>query len=343
MTHAPAASLWDTFSQRVKQKPCRIVFPEGDDIRIIKAAAYLVREKLSFPVLLGDQKTIESMARKEGVVVDGVTIVNPAADPDKQGYIELLLDIRKHKNLQRADAEKMIVDSLIYGCVMLKTKRVNGFVGGSSRTTADTVRSGLIVLGVKPSVKTVSGSFLMDVPDCAYGFNGKFIFGDCAVVPHPTAEQLADIALESAHTFRMFLNQEPRIALLSYSTKGSAAGDLALDIIKNAVEIIRARKPAMLVDGELQGDAALDALVAAAKVKNNAADVAGKANVLIFPDLNSGNLAYKITQRLAKAEAIGPLLQGLNGAINDLSRGCTVDDIIHNALITSLEAAEMMP
>jgi phosphate acetyltransferase len=246
--------------------------------------------------------------------------------------------LRKKKGLIRSQAEQLITDTLIYGCLMLKTKRADGFVGGSSRTTADTVRSGLIVLGVKPTVKTVSGSFLMDVPNCSYGFQGKFIFGDCAVVPHPTAEQLADIAIESAHTFTIFLHEEPRVALLSYSTKGSGSKDPALEVIRDALDLIRSRMPTLKVDGELQGDAALDAVVAAKKVSDNAADVAGKANVLIFPDLNAGNLAYKLTQRLAGAEAIGPLLQGLNGAINDLSRGCTVTDIIHNALITSLEA-----
>ncbi|MBD3272145.1 MAG: phosphate acetyltransferase [Elusimicrobia bacterium] len=333
-TKAPD-SLWDSLTSAVQAHPRRIVLPEGTDARVLSASAKLVERGIAHPVVIGPKATIRDVAKDHHISLDGIQIIEPSKNPDRSRYIDMLMEIRKSKNLKRADAEKLVDDILIHGCLMLKHGVVDGFVGGASRTTADTVRSGLMVLGVEKSVKTVSGSFIMHVPSTPYGHNGWFVFADCAVVPHPTAEQLADIAYASSQTFKIFLSNDPRVAFLSFSSKGSAHDD-SLTAIRNAVTIIKKRFPDIAVDGELQVDAALDRTVAAKKIREPS-PAAGQANVLIFPDLNSGNIAYKITQRLAHAEAIGPILQGLNGAINDLSRGCTEEDIIKNVLITSMQ------
>lgn len=333
-------NLWTRLRDSIKSDPQRIVFPEGEDIRILKASYALRSEELAHPIVIGNGEKIRLLAYRENIPLKGIQIVDPEDNPETNTYTELLLTLRRHKGLSRRSAEELVHDNLYHGCLMVKRGYADGFLGGASRTTADIVRAGITVLGVQASCKTVSGAFIMHVPGTSYGSDGWFVFADCGVVPHPTSVQLADIAISSARTFSSFINREPRVALLSFSTRGSAS-DKSIKAIRTAVSIIRQRDHALKVDGELQADTALDHLVAARKAGRGSPDVAGKANVLIFPDLNAGNIAYKLTQRLSKAEAIGPILQGIGGAVNDLSRGCTVDDIIKSALITSIQAQDM--
>lgn len=334
-------SLWERLTEKVRKTPSRIVFPDGEDSRVVRAAEILGSKGLAYPVLLGDSRKIKMCAQKEGVSLDKIEVISPSENPDREQFISLLLDIRKKKGLSRAKAEEMVDDILFHGCLMVRAAKVDGFVGGASRTTADTVRAGLTVLGVERTIKTLSGAFIMHVPGSPYGNNGWFVYADCAVVPHPTAEQRADIAYASAKTYRLFLEDEPRVAFLSFSTRGSAH-DACLESIRTAIDILKKKAPDLKADGEFQVDAALDKKVASRKMKGYVSEVAGKANVLIFPDLNAGNIAYKLTQRLAHAQAIGPILQGLNGALNDLSRGCSVEDIIKSALITSVQAKDLV-
>ena len=329
--------LWGRLSHGAQKSPCRIVFPEGEDVRIITAAERLVSQSLAYPVLLGNPEKITACAQQERVSLKGIELINPPDNPNREQYISALLDIRKHKGLTREKAEMLVNDILVHGCLMVRSNNVNGFVGGATRTTADTIRAGLMVLGVEKKIKTLSGAFLMHVTGSRYGAGGWFVYADCAVIPHPTPEQLADIAEASAKTFSIFIGEEPRIAFLSFSTRGSA-NDESLQGIRRAVSIVKKRSPHVHIDGELQVDAALDMDIASKKIKGEVSDVAGRANILIFPDLNAGNIAYKLTQRLAGAEAVGPVLQGLNGAVNDLSRGCSVDDIVKIALVTSAQA-----
>lgn len=330
-------SVWLRLKKTVRRSPCRIVLPEGDDVRIIKASEIIVSEHIAAPVILGDPKKIRQIAGKEGISLTDIEIIQPSQSPDRNAFIELLMALRTSKGLTRKDAEIMVDDNLVHGCLMLKTRKVNGFVGGASRTSADTLRAGITIVGVDSAIGTVSGAFIVKVPDSQYGNNGWFVYADCAVVPHPNAEQLADIAIASAKTYTIFINDEPRVALLSFSTRGSAK-DETVRTIRQAVEMLKQRAPGLKVDGEIQADAALDPRIAERKIAHNTSSVAGRANVLIFPDLNAGNIAYKLTQRLARADTIGPILQGLRGVLNDLSRGCSVDDIVKNVLVTSVQA-----
>ncbi|MFH1380355.1 MAG: phosphate acetyltransferase [bacterium] len=336
MIVSTAESLWNKLKQTAARKPCMIVLPEGEDLRIMKASEQLAAQHLAYPILLGDPQIIQDKARNEHISLKDISIIQPSTNPDRHAFIELLMEIRKSKGITMKQAEHLVDDILIHGCLMVKAHKADGFVGGASRTTADTVRAGITIVGVDPSIGTVSGSFIIKVPQSSYGNNGWFVYADCAVVPHPNEQQLADIAIAAAQTYEMFIEDEPRVALLSFSTKGSGR-DHTVQCIQKAVEMVKIRAPRINIDGELQLDSALDEAVAKRKMKGQFSSVAGKANVLIFPDLNAGNIAYKLTQRLARAETIGPVLQGLNGAVNDLSRGCSVDDIIKNVLITSVQ------
>ena len=316
----------------VKAAPRRLVLPEGSDRRVLKAAEMIIKEKFTSElIVLGKPSEMELAARKEGISLAGVTLLDPAISPKLTDFTHILYESRKNKGMTESEADKLMRDEVYHGAMLLSLGEVDAMVSGSLTPTAKTVKASLIIVKPREGIKTVSGSFVITVPDCQYGKEGAFIYADCGVVPEPTSDQLADIAISSADTCRKLLCTDPVVAFLSFSTLGSA-DSLSVLKVREAVRLIKERNVDFCFDGEMQFDAAVDSVVA--KLKAPHSEVAGKANVMIFPDLNSGNIAYKVTQRLAKADAYGPLLQGLSKPVNDLSRGATPEDIMVVSAIT---------
>ncbi|MFW5981696.1 MAG: phosphate acetyltransferase [Halanaerobiaceae bacterium] len=327
--------LLTSFKKKAQEKKKKIVLPEGNEARVIKAAGLILAEEIADLYILGNVEEMLSIARDEGVDIEKAKLINPEESDLIEEFSNLFYELRKHKGISEEDARSLVVDPLYFGTMLVHTDRAAGMVAGSINSTGDVLRPAFQVIKTKPGVSVVSGAFIMQVPDTEYGNNGSFIFGDCGVNPNPDAEQLAEIAISSAETAKCLLDIEPIVALLSFSTKGSAKHEL-VDKVVEATKIAQEKAPELKLDGELQVDAAL--VDSVAKTKSPDSDVAGKANVLIFPDLQSGNIAYKLTQRLAKAEALGPILQGIAKPINDLSRGCSVEDIVNIVAITSIQA-----
>jgi phosphate acetyltransferase len=329
--------LLDRIKQNAKNHDKRIVLPEGYEERTIKAADIAIKEGLARIILIGDPSGIMSHAEKLGLKnIGGAKIVDPVSHPLKEHYIDLMVELRKSKGLTREEAARLIEDPLYLGVLMIKNGDADGEVSGADHSTGDVLRPAFHYVKTAPGISVVSGAFLMILPDKNFGENGVILFADGAVHPNPNEKELAEIAIASAHTARAIAGFEPRIAMLSFSTKGSAKNEM-VDKVVNATRIAREMAPDLQIDGELQADAAL--IEAIGKSKAPGSPIAGKANVLIFPDLNSGNIAYKLVQRLAHAEAIGPILQGMAAPINDLSRGCSVSDIVSMIAITSNQAA----
>ncbi|ADL07809.1 phosphate acetyltransferase [Thermosediminibacter oceani] len=322
--------------ERAKSTNKTIVLAEGVDERVVRAAAIIREEKLVNVVLLGNENKIKEVAAD--VDLSGVEIIDPVASPKAEEYAALLYNLRKEKGMTEEKARELVKDPIWYGTLMVKAGDADGMVAGAITATADVFRPAFQIVKTAPGVSVVSSAFMMVVPNCEYGANGVILFADCAINPNPNAQQLAEIAIASSRTWKALMDEEPYIAMLSFSTRGSAQHEL-VEKVTEATRIVREKAPELKVDGEIQADAALVPKVAKTKARDS--QVAGRANILIFPDLNAGNIGYKLVQRLAKAEAVGPISQGLAMPINDLSRGCSTEDIVNVAAITALQASSM--
>jgi phosphate acetyltransferase len=326
----------EQISERAKNDVKTIVLPESLDIRTIKAASMVLERGIARIVLVGKESEIKKIAGD--IDISGAVIVDPEASPDFERYAEAFYEMRKAKGITPEKAREIIKDELYWGVMMVKMGAADGMVSGAVHSTSDTLRPALQILKTAPGTKLVSAFFVMVVPDCEYGSNGTFIYADSGLVENPNVDELSEIAIASAKTFKNLVQDEPVVAMLSYSTYGSARSELTEKVIE-ATRLAKEKAPELKIDGELQADAALVPSVGASKAKGS--PVAGKANVLIFPDLNCGNIAYKLTQRLAKAEAYGPITQGLSKPVNDLSRGCSAEDIVGVVAITAVQAQYM--
>jgi phosphate acetyltransferase len=320
---------------KAKENKKTIVLPEGVEDRTIKAASVVLEDDTASIILLGDSASIKSKASMLNVNIDRATIIDPSKYDKKEFYAENLYELRKHKGLTLDDAKKLLEDNVYFGAMMLKMGDADGMVSGAIHTTADLLRPALQIIKTAPNAKLVSSFFIMMVPNCEYGDNGLLLFADCGLNTNPNAEELADIAIQTSETAKNLCSMEPKVAMLSFSTKGSA-NDGMIDKVREAYEIVKTKKPDLLIDGELQLDAAIVPEVALRKAPDS--KVAGHANILIFPDLNAGNIGYKLVERFAKAQAIGPLCQGFAKPVNDLSRGCSSDDIVKSILVTAVQA-----
>lgn len=321
--------LIEQIKEKAKQRRKTIVLPEAYDDRVIQAAEKLHKEGICSVILLGEENNIRESAKKLNVDLTGIRIINPVKSDKLSDFTNIYFNLRKSKGVDFEKAKDTMKNNLFFGAMMVREGMADGFVGGSASPTADVLRAGIHCVGMPEGISIVSSFFLMVLPEKVYAF------ADCAVVPNPNEEQLADIAISTADNFSKLVGEEPKIAMLSFSTKGSAEHEM-IDKVRKATEIVKKKRPDLKVDGELQFDAAIVEKVGKSKAPGS--EIAGRANVLIFPDLNAGNIGYKIAQRLGGAEAIGPVVQGLRKPIFDLSRGCSVDDIVGTAAIACLMA-----
>ena len=327
-------SFIESIKERAKQNKKRIVMPETMDRRVLEAAEKIIREDIADIILIGKEEEIAENSK--GLDISGAKIINPFTSDLTEELTLEFVEIRKNKGLTYDEAKKLLLEDYAYfACMLVKTGRADGVVSGACHSTANTLRPALQIIKTKPGTMLVSAFFLMVVPDCVYGNNGVFVFADSGLVQNPNPEELAAIAKSSAESFELLVGSEPSVAMLSHSTKGSASHP-DVDKVVSAVKIAKERYPQYKIDGELQLDAAIVPEVAATKAQDS--NVAGHANVLIFPDLDAGNIGYKLVQRLAKAEAYGPVTQGIAAPVNDLSRGCNVDDIVGVVAITAVQA-----
>jgi phosphate acetyltransferase len=322
--------------ENAKRNKQRIILPESYDKRILKAADIIIKEDIAYITLIGKKPDIERDSNELNLSnIDKATIVDPATNNKKDIYADLMAELRKSKGLTKDEAYKLLDNPLYLSTIMIKNGDADGEVAGAANATADVLKPALQFVRTKPGINVVSGAFMMILKDREFGHDGLMVFADCAVYPDPDAQELAEIAVTTASTARAIAKIEPRVAMISFSTKGSAQHEM-VDKVRLATEIARKMDSSLKIDGELQVDAALIKDIGEKKAPGS--EIAGNANVLIFPNLDSGNIAYKLVQRLAHAEAIGPILQGMSSPINDLSRGCSVDDIVNLVAITANQA-----
>ena len=332
-----------TFIEEIKQRAKKdiktIILPESEDKRVLEAAGKVNKEGFAKIILLGDENKIKEECKNYKINLDGVDIINPLTSEKKEEYKYKLYELRKNKGITLEKAEELLKEPIYFGMMMLKDEnsKADGLVSGAAHSTANTLRPALQILKTKPGTKLVSAFFVMCVPNCEFGEKGTFIFGDSGLNQNPTADELSEIALSSAKSFEQLVQKESKVAMLSYSTKGSAKSELTEKVIE-ATKLVKEKEASLMVDGELQLDAAIVPEIAASKAPDS--PLKGDANVLIFPNLDAGNIGYKLVQRLAKAEAYGPLCQGIAKPVNDLSRGCSANDIVGVVAITAVQAQE---
>ena len=332
-------SFIEEIKERAKKDIKTIVLPEAEDVRTLEATRMVLDEKFAKVILIGNKEKVLEKAKENNIDIIGVDIIEPVSSPKYDEYVNLLYDLRKHKGMTIEQAKELVKDPTYYGMLMLKDEGsvADGLVSGAVHSTSDTLRPALQILKTAPGTKLVSAFFVMVVPDCEYGENGTFIFGDSGLNENPNEEQLSEIAISSSKSFHQLVGKTPKVAMLSYSTHGSAKSELTEKMI-NATKLVKEKEPDLIVDGELQLDAAIVPEVAKFKAPNS--PVKGEANVLIFPNLDAGNIGYKLVQRLGKAEAYGPLCQGIARPVNDLSRGCSSKDIAGVIAITAVQAQD---
>lgn len=324
----------DEIKKKARAVKKTIVLPESMDRRTWEAVETVLKEDIANVVVLGTPEEVE--ANSKGLEVSGATVINPNTSDKLDEYVDALVELRKNKGMTPEEARRLLTtDYMFYACMMLKSGAADGVVSGACHSTANTLRPALQIVKTKPGSKIASAFFVIDVPNCEYGENGTFVFADCGLNQNPNPEELAVIAVSSAESFRFLVGAEPKVAMLSHSSKGSAK-HADVDKVVEATRIAKELAPELKLDGELQTDAAIVPSVGASKAPGS--DVAGQANVLIFPDLDAGNIGYKLVQRLAKAEAYGPMLQGIAKPVNDLSRGCSASDIVGVVAITAVQA-----
>lgn len=323
----------EEIKNRAKLNLKTIVLPEATDLRTLQSTDTVLREGFAHIVLVGNKEKIQNLAQENNLDISKATIVEPETSEKKETYAEKLYELRKHKGMTLEQANELVLDPVYYGMMMVKLEEADGLVSGAIHSTADTLRPALQILKTAPGTKLVSAFFLMEVPDCQYGDNGTFVFADCGLNLNPNEEELAEIAYSSAKSFESLTGKQAKVAMLCYSTLGSGKD---VDKVVNATKIAKQNHPEIVLDGELQLDSAIVPEVA--KLKAPESILKGEANVLVFPDLNAGNIGYKLVQRLAKANAYGPVCQGIAKPVNDLSRGCSADDIAGVVAITAVQA-----
>ena len=330
-------SFIDDIKNRAKKSIKTIILTESEDVRVLEAASKVTKEGFAKVILIGNQDETNKLASDNNIDIAGIQIIDPVTSDKYDEYVERFYELRKAKGITIEDAKKIIKDNMYFGTMMVKSGDVDGLVSGACHSTANTLRPALQILKTAPGTKLVSAFFLMNVPDCKYGEDGIFVFFDCGLVENPNSDELSEIAISSSKSFKQLTNKEPKVAMLSYSTYGSAHSELTEKVVE-ATKLLKEKMPNLICDGELQLDAAIIPEISASKAKGSPID--GKANTLIFPSLDAGNIGYKLVQRLAKAEAYGPLCQGIARPVNDLSRGCSSEDIVGVVAITAVQAAD---
>ena len=327
----------ESIKERAKKEKKTIVLPETEDVRVLQATEKVLKEGFANIILIGNEEKTRKLAEENNIHLGNVKIVDPSNSSKYDEYVNAFYELRKQKGITIEQAKEMMLNYVYFGMMMVKSGDADGLVSGAAHSTADTLRPALQILKTAPGTKLVSAFFVMVVPNCEYGEKGTFVFSDAGLNANPTADELSEIAISSAKSFEQLVGKEAKVAMLSYSTYGSAKSDM-VDKVVEATKLLKEKEPNLNADGELQLDAAIIKEIGEKKAPGS--KVAGHANTLIFPDLNAGNIGYKLVQRLAKAEAYGPLCQGIAKPVNDLSRGCSSDDIVGVIAITAVQAQE---
>lgn len=328
-------SFIEKIKEKAKSNIKTIVLPEGEEIRTLKAAEIINKEKFAKVVLIGNQEKIKEILTRENINIGDIQVIEPEKSEKKEEYANALYELRKAKGMTLEDAEKLVLDPVYFGMMMVKLEEADGLVSGAVHSTADTLRPALQIIKTAPGTKIVSTFVAIDVPNCEFGENGLFFFSDCGLNQNPNSEELAQIAISTAKSFETLVEAKPKVAMLSYSTMGSAKAE-EVTKVQEATKMAKEEAPELMLDGEMQLDAAIVPAIGQSKAPGS--KVAGNANVLIFPELEAGNIGYKLVERLAKAEAYGPVCQGIAKPVNDLSRGCKAEDIVGVVAITAVQA-----